>query len=939
MDIKDIPNIAVLKQQEIERFWDRQWEVLEKRIDGVGFKDCWRLQQNIFLTFFAITIKCDSEEDDISIEEKDSYEFKVENDDNVAVKDQPSEPDEDYLKESLEQIRQIEAEIKRLTEEDNSDTCEETINYTEEKNDDKNCPELKAKDEIECLIENDEVKDESYADMIEEEINSFMMKEDIDSNFFKKELQTKEKNEDTLNYSDFVSEVATHIKEELDQKPDNPSAESVKEEEKRLKLKENKIFSPTNIWHSKEQSCDFCGFRAANFWTLKTHIEMIHLHVRYHCTICKYNTKEKYILRGHIKKVHKVDISEDKMNYECGVCNIKTSLSGYNEHIRKSHTNLLKFTMVKSRLSQKKNDNAKCNFCDYTSEKRPILRNHEKNAHFKTNFECGICSYKNLAKRNVTKHIEINHIPRSFILDDKLTLDGKKMMKTFLVTKCSLCNEALNGYEVILNHMSTNHKNTIINSHVYKCKPCEETFTSRKELSLHKETLHDKKRNTPLLPCGQCKNVSKSRGNLKIHIMMKHMESQFRCTICKMIFRRSHELKNHIKTVHDSLGNEDICELMKCICMKCKFSSGFREFRKHAEEIHGAPKSFFYKSDVDRSKERKKIRSKRFSDCWNCNFCQVSSTQKSLVQSHMDLFHIRVRYLCKICESTSKHRFEIMKHFKSQHTEMDPESIEKYLLYCCAECDFNAGKRLFTIHIDEHAQNLRGENKEREGRYFEIQPTKQIKTLKSFQLPIDNKKCNFCGFHAGEKLKYHVIRTHGMSTFSCSICDFTSERKKPVNEHMSEHVGSKAKLLFKCGFCEFKSFEQKLAIHLEENHREHLKNDPKDVLQCNLCEFTHIEERKLTEHKGTVHNKWQCGKCGEVVPKRRNLEQHARNKHQLKTFDCQKCDFKSKHMSALQRHNECMHSEVKLFNCTNCGHEFSRKDNLLAHGRKVHSWK
>ena len=96
-------------------------------------------------TFFAITIKCDTVDDDTSTEVNDTYEFKVENDHSVVVKDQPLEPDEDYLKESLKQIQQIEDEIKRLTEEDNSDNFEEAVHYTEDKND-KNSkyPEFKA---------------------------------------------------------------------------------------------------------------------------------------------------------------------------------------------------------------------------------------------------------------------------------------------------------------------------------------------------------------------------------------------------------------------------------------------------------------------------------------------------------------------------------------------------------------------------------------------------------------------------------------------------------------------------------------------------------------------------------------------------------------------------------------------------------------------------
>ena len=129
-----------------------------------------------------------------------------------------------------------------------------------------------------------------------------------------------------------------------------------------------------------------------------------------------------------------------------------------------------------------------------------------------------------------------------------------------------------------------------------------------------------------------------------------------------------------------------------------------------------------------------------------------------------------------------------------------------------------------------------------------------------------------------------------------------------------------------------------MAVHIEESHKKDLESDPQELLKCNLCDFTHILQRKIYEHKGKTHLLWSCGDCEEEFPKRRKLDYHIRNKHQVTTFDCNKCDFKSKHASALPRHTETMHSEVKLFNCTECGFEFKRKDNLLVHGRKVHSW-
>ena len=110
--------------------------------------------------------------------------------------------------------------------------------------------------------------------------------------------------------------------------------------------------------------------------------------------------------------------------------------------------------------------------------------------------------------------------------------------------------------------------------------------------------MHYKKKKD--MPCTQCSHVSQSKGNLKIHIMLKHMKSHFRCKICNISFRRSPQLKDHVKKEHEMVTLEEIYAAMKCICMKCKYSSGFIEFQKHAEEVHHVPKKD--KSQVNKTK-------------------------------------------------------------------------------------------------------------------------------------------------------------------------------------------------------------------------------------------------------------------------------------------------------------------------------------------------
>ena len=514
------PKIVVLKKTEIEQFWDRQWEVLEKRVDGVDFDQCWTLQQEVFKTYFSVIIEWENEDEPSDTNSEEDINDENLNDESLCENQSGSKEEVlEELSDSMREIKEIEAEIQRLINDEDSESV-----LVDADNDDNDISEKDM-----------EIKDESDSEsnLVEDKSNANIARE----------YDIADKEIDIKSDSEFVSNLASQVKEELVEKHNDPVKDvpSLKEE---VKSEEKEKETPKIKMEQLNEPCTFCGFRAANFWTLKTHIEMIHLHLRYHCTVCKYNTKEKYILRGHIKKIHKLDFSEDQMNYECGVCHVKTSCAGFSDHIKEVHPNLEKFLIGRATYKNNKNVSKKCTFCNFTSVKGCILRSHVENVHLKTTFECDICNYSNLGKKVVSKHIALNHLPRTFILDDKPTLEGKQMLKTFMVTKCSLCKERCEGYENLLNHMIENHKDTIVQSSVFNCRQCNEPFTSRKDLIIHKRTMHYKKKKD--MPCTQCSHVSQSKGNLKIHIMLKHMKSHFRCKICNISFRRSPQLKDHI---------------------------------------------------------------------------------------------------------------------------------------------------------------------------------------------------------------------------------------------------------------------------------------------------------------------------------------------------------------------------------------------------------
>ena len=136
-----------------------------------------------------------------------------------------------------------------------------------------------------------------------------------------------------------------------------------------------------------------------------------------------------------------------------------------------------------------------------------------------------------------------------------------------------------------------------------------------------------------------------------------------------------------------------------------------------------------------------------------------------------------------------------------------------------------------------------------------------------------------------------------------------------------------------CGFCGMKCSRTILEEHLVEEHPEEFnsKENTKPLLKCKDCDFQHISERRLTRHINKLHSTLECPHCGEGFEIRRKMMYHIAMNHKDHTFDCQHCDFKSKHESALYRHTISFHTNKKSFVCEVCDRAFSRRDNRDQH--------
>lgn len=108
------------------------------------------------------------------------------------------------------------------------------------------------------------------------------------------------------------------------------------------------------------------------------------------------------------------------------------------------------------------------------------------------------------------------------------------------------------------------------------CKQCGKQFVNLKCLANHEEKRHGEI--LPEFKCSDCENSYTSKRALKVHRTNKHnKDQQWMCDNCGDIQTSSYKLQLHKKKEHT---------IFKCETSECNFTGRFEEMRKHIKNYH-----------------------------------------------------------------------------------------------------------------------------------------------------------------------------------------------------------------------------------------------------------------------------------------------------------------------------------------------------------------
>ena len=290
---------------------------------------------------------------------------------------------------------------------------------------------------------------------------------------------------------------------------------------------------------------------------MKLHMMTVHLKTKFKCQQCDYVNSNINMITRHDKDHHD---SREVFRSTCGACEKHfNNLGELKKHIESVHCSHFENRRKKKKKEEYQKAEDKlfpCKNCPYSSDVLQNIKLHIERRHLCPKFNCKNCGFECKNVKDIFEHIKSDH-------DNDQSLIG---------SLCGgYCDKYFEDYQQYKDHSMVHYE--YLNAENRKNKN-----TRKKKVKTGQKIDADL---THKCNQGDCDFVS-SKACVRIHIMLKHMRTNFTCIRCTTTFRNVNLASRHVKREH----NKDL-SCLKSYCTACDFSSDdFIAFDRHTMNVH-----------------------------------------------------------------------------------------------------------------------------------------------------------------------------------------------------------------------------------------------------------------------------------------------------------------------------------------------------------------
>ena len=243
-------------------------------------------------------------------------------------------------------------------------------------------------------------------------------------------------------------------------------------------------------------------------------------------------------------------------------------------------------------------------------------------------------------KQNVQKDSEVHKFVH---LNDK---DQASSVLSYMKTKgyfiCPTCCHMFDSQEKLNDHQSI-HKLS------FSCNDCDKTFATRMDLTLHKVSHNEEKKQLYIaqsprsVKCDKCEEKFLNLPLLESHLRKKHGLSEFPCDTCGKTFVFIQDLVKH-KKYHD----KGPCADCGILLPKCRMQD-------HIKSVHT--------KDEDKA--------------FKCHLCPKAYGMKHALNQHMYVHTGERPHVCQYCGDTFNDQSNLRQHETSVHLGIKRKNRKK----------------------------------------------------------------------------------------------------------------------------------------------------------------------------------------------------------------------------------------------------------------------